>query len=174
MNQIINEVWRSVDGYINYQVSNIGRIRNASTGKILKGIPHTAGYLHVKLTGTQGRRNEFIHRLVACEFINNPDNKPCVDHINHDKTDNTVDNLRWATHSENSKNMSKRSHTSSHYLGVSWDSRRQKWRASITTKGRMRHIGYFDLETDAAKAYDEQAMIDHGDYVNLNFTSSNH
>ena len=172
MNQIINEVWRSVDGYVNYQVSNIGRVRNANTGKILNGTFHTGGYLQVKLTSTQGRRNEFIHRLVAHEFIDNPDSKRCVDHINHDKTDNTVINLRWATHSENSRNMSKQNHTSSKYLGVSWEFRRQKWRANITTKEPTRptrHVGYFDIETDAAKAYDEQAIIEHGEYANLNF-----
>ena len=170
MSQIINEVWRSIDGHVNYQVSNVGRIRNANTGKVLRGISHTEGYLHVKLTGTQGRRNEFIHRLVAHEFIDNPDSKRCVDHINHDKTDNTVNNLRWATHSENSKNMSKRNHTSSKYLGVCcWDPRRRKWCASIKTKKPARHVGYFDIEADAAKAYDEQAILEHGGYANLNF-----
>ena len=169
MSQIINEVWRSIDGYVNYQVSNVGRIRNANTGKVLRGISHTEGYLHVKLTGTQGRRNEFIHRLVAREFIDNPDNKRCVDHINYDKTDNAVNNLRWATHSENSRNMSKRNHASSKYLGVCWEPRRQTWRASITTNGHARHVGYFDIEEDAAKAYDERAIAEHGAYANLNF-----
>ena len=71
METIINEEWRSISGYLNYRVSNIGRVRNSKTGKILKpGCVH-GGYEQVNI----GRSNpQKIHRLVAHEFIENPTN----------------------------------------------------------------------------------------------------
>ena len=60
------------------------------------------GYLRVQVTG----KNYHVHRLVAEAFIPNPENKPEVDHINRNPTDNRVDNLRWSTRSENQRNTS--------------------------------------------------------------------
>lgn len=83
--EIINEVWRSVDEYLNYQISNIGRVRTCNTGKILKATLEKTGYLRIGLTNHEGLKKKLIHRLVAHEFIHNPENKPCVDHINNEK-----------------------------------------------------------------------------------------
>lgn len=60
------------------------------------------GYLQVNLRGI--RNPQHVHRLVAEAFIPNPENKPCVDHINGNKLDNRVENLRWVTNKENSNN----------------------------------------------------------------------
>ena len=76
-----------------FEVSNCGRVR--VNGKIVEPyINH--GYLHI--SGFD------IHRAVAELFIPNPENKPCVDHINTIRTDNRVANLRWVTHKENMNN----------------------------------------------------------------------
>ena len=84
---IVNEEWRSIDGYLDYQVSNIGRVRNAKTGRILK--PRYRGkkmnYLSVALYSKGDQTNFSVHRLVANEFIPNPENKQHVDHIDGNK-----------------------------------------------------------------------------------------
>ena len=104
------EIWKPIkdfEGY--YEVSNIGRVRSLNykrTGKekILKNIEDYKGYLEVVLT-KNGKRKQFkVHRLVAEAFIPNPENKPCIDHINTIKSDNRVENLRWVTYKENSNN----------------------------------------------------------------------
>ena len=104
------EIWKPIkdfEGY--YEVSNIGRVRSLNykrTGKekILKNIEDYKGYLEVGLT-KNGKRKQFkVHRLVAEAFIPNPENKPCIDHINTVKSDNRVENLRWVTYKENSNN----------------------------------------------------------------------
>ena len=74
-NIIINECWKSIDGFINYQVSNLGRVRNANTGRILKQGWGTGGYRKVELCKNGKKFTCRIHKLVANEFIDNPDNK---------------------------------------------------------------------------------------------------
>lgn len=67
------------------------------SGKVLKGSLTNAGYQRI----FEGSRGRSVHRMVAEAFIPNPENKPCVNHKNGDKTDNRVSNLEWATYSEN-------------------------------------------------------------------------
>lgn len=90
------EIWRDIKGYEGlYQVSNIGRVRNSKTGKLLK--PFTSkNYLYVKLYKNGVPKVILVHRLVAAAFIPNPNNLPEVDHINRNTADNRVENLRWA------------------------------------------------------------------------------
>ena len=97
---IVNEEWRSIDEYLNYHVSNLGRIRNSKTERILKPNHTYHGYLHVILSKNNKQKHGIIHRLVMQEFTNNPENTEFVDHIDHDKSNNCLTNLRWATNSE--------------------------------------------------------------------------
>ncbi len=97
------ELWLDIKGYKNYQVSNLGRVKNKKNGKLLK--PKYAGsYTRVGLFFNNYQKNIKMHRLVANAFIYNPDpiNKLIIDHIDNNKVNNRSSNLRWVTHKENS------------------------------------------------------------------------
>lgn len=100
----MNEIWKTIDGYPNYMVSNMGNVKNIKTGKMLKPTISTTGYLQIHLWKNNHEKNFKLHRLIALSFIPNPENKPCIDHINTNKMDNRVCNLRWVTHKENNNN----------------------------------------------------------------------
>lgn len=101
------EIWKDIEGYEGlYQVSNYGRIQSKKYGKekVLYQYLTTKGYLLTALSKNGKVCRKLTHRLVAEAFIPNPQNKPFIDHINGNKTDNRVENLRWVTAQENTHN----------------------------------------------------------------------
>ena len=105
-----NEIWEIIKDFPDYMISNKGKIKSMRPGshynKILKGVL-SQGYLRTKLRDANGTiKNVSIHRLVALTFIPNPNNLKEVDHINRNRADNRVENLRWVTRSENQRNKS--------------------------------------------------------------------
>ena len=167
-----NECWRNISEYTKYQVSNIGRVRNSMTGRILKTIVTDGGYYTVLLYKCKTATRFRVHRLVAQEFIDNPDGKPFVDHVNHNVTDNTVLNLRWVSISENNMNQTKRLNTSSKHKGVSFNKQLHKWHAYANIDGTRKHLGYFSSEKEAGAKYNEYALEHFGEYALLNKISS--
>jgi len=93
----------------------------------------------------------------------------CFDHINRNSHDNQRLNLRPATSSQNSFNKGVRKDNSTGYKGVGWCKPAKKWRARLRINGAELHLGVFDTEHAAAKAYDEAAKIHHGEFAYLNF-----
>lgn len=98
----MQEIWKDIKGYEGkYQVSNYGRVkslnyRNTGKEQLMKPTLQTNGYLYFSLC--KPNKKFLIHRLVAEAFIPNPNNLPCVNHKDEDKTNNHVDNLEWCTH----------------------------------------------------------------------------
>ena len=119
----------------------------------------------VRNVQTRGRSKRiYMHRLI----MNTPDHLVC-DHINHDGLDNRRRNCRNCTTAQNNANRRKSPTPSSQYLGVSYDKRRHKWVAHIKDHGKERYLGSYELEADAARAYDRAAIAIHGIYAQLNF-----
>ena len=114
----VKEIWKDIEGYEGlYQVSNLGRVKSLpkpinvpgrgvyySKEKIIKLSKNRGGYLEAHLCKEGKMKVMRVHRLVANAFISNPKNKEQVDHINTIRDDNRVENLRWATRSENINN----------------------------------------------------------------------
>lgn len=103
----ITEQWKDIYGYEGiYQVSNLGRVKSLKCGKerILKSCVNGFGYHLVNLYLNKGYKSLYVHRLVATAFIDNPNNRREIDHINRDKNDNRACNLRWVTRKENMDN----------------------------------------------------------------------
>lgn len=97
----MEEIWKTCTNYDMYEVSNLGKIRNKNTKRILKQAIR-GGYSTLSLTNNSCKRVSLgAHRLVAIEFIPNPENKPQVNHINKNRSDNCVSNLEWTTAKEN-------------------------------------------------------------------------
>lgn len=107
----MTEEWRPVVGYEgSYEVSSMGNVRSLDRlnvggswlkGRLMKTAMTHNGYMRVKLSSKGKQTGYFVHRLVAQAFITNPDDKPQVNHINENKTDNRVSNLEWVTIREN-------------------------------------------------------------------------
>lgn len=111
-----DEEWLPIEGFVGYEVSNLGRVRSLDRmvpregkqgdlsikGQTLKAGRTPKGYRRIQLVSADGsKRNFMVHRLVALAFIENPDEKPEVNHKNGDKENNKASNLEWSTESEN-------------------------------------------------------------------------
>ena len=96
----MEEIWKPVACNKNYEVSNFGNIRNLK-GHLLSQRDNGHGYKNVMLYGTPKRKVYYVHRLVAEAFIENPENKSEVNHLDGNKGNNIISNLEWCTRLEN-------------------------------------------------------------------------
>ena len=92
------EIWKDIKGYDGYQISNLGRVWNIKTQRYLKGSKNHGGHQSVYITANNGKsKREYIHRLVALNFIPNPNNYTQVNHKDENPQNNCVDNLEWCS-----------------------------------------------------------------------------
>lgn len=160
----MEEIWKAIPNYEEgYIVSSIGRVKSlerivATKGgfktnkeRILKAHKSKSGYYFVALCLYGKKKQYYIHQLMAMAFLGHVPNKfkLVVDHINNDKTDNRIDNLRIVTNRENSSQRHLKS--SSKYVGVRQAGKR--WRSSIRVGKKRLWLGTFDTEYEAHLAY---------------------
>lgn len=146
----------------NYEVSNLGTVRNSKTGRVLKP-SNSLGYRTVGVNGITTK----VHRLVCSHFLPNPENKRCVNHKNGIKHDNRLENLEWVTHQENFDhayevlgvrcgNLSGEAYHHHDNKGIMpWKIGKKKWRVILsdpTKKTKSISLGYF-LEFEEAVEY---------------------
>ena len=170
---IVNECWRSISGFIDYQVSNLGRVRSVGSGKILTPCDNGRGYDNVYPYKDKKRHVLKLHRLVAQEWLDKPLGDDGVmlevDHVDRNKKNNQVTNLRWATRKQNIMNWCKqRRSCSSVFKGVSFHGQSGKWRSTIKVDGVTMSLGLYQSEEEAASAYNAKAFEVHGEYAYLN------
>lgn len=110
------EIWRDIPAYLGlYQASNLGRIRTYPKnvqfynflgeeikmiigGEIITQVECENGYVCVQLLDKNNRSSQLVHRLVAMAFIPNPQQFPCINHKDENKSNNCVDNLEWCSY----------------------------------------------------------------------------
>jgi hypothetical protein len=169
---IDQEIWRAVNLFPNYQVSSHGRLRKTETGRIMSSKPHSSGYVMDKLTKEKKTIQKKRHQLVAEAFLENPDNKKVLDHIDCVKHNNFYQNLRWCSQHENSMNRGASKNNTSGYKGV-WVCKRNpkniRYHAYIKHNWKRIHIGSFKTAIEAAEAYDRKATELFGKFAKLNF-----
>ena len=94
----MTEFWKEVRDHPKYEVSNIGRVRNKKTGKMLsQSLNHPNGYMRVGLD----RKHYYVHRLVADSFYDGDHTKMDVNHIDGNKLNNELPNLEWTMKKDN-------------------------------------------------------------------------
>lgn len=132
------EVWRFIND--KYRVSNLGRVMNDKY-KILSQKTNKCGYKEVSIKIDGKFKTQLVHRLVAKAFIDNPNNKPQVNHINGDKACNRVENLEWITNDDNIKHSIK--------TGI-----RDVKKISLITKEKLgKKVRQYDLNNNLLKEW---------------------
>ncbi len=115
----------------------------------------------------KGGKGKQIHHYMHRQLMNVPKGLD-TDHINGDKLDNRRENLRVCSRSQNNANMTKPSHNTSGFRGVSWDKRAKKWQARINKNGKLQYCARFEDKLSAAKAYNDKFFELYGNYAKLN------
>lgn len=146
INTMDDEEWKEVLNNPNYEVSSFGNVRSKARGNV-KIDKKRYSYACIYYGGKMKRC--LVHRLVAEVFLDNPENKMTIDHINRNKHDNTITNLRWATQQENLWNKAHKGY-----------SKRPNGRFEVKIRdnsGKRIYLGTYDTEEEAHQVYRDKA-----------------
>ena len=139
-----------IENYPDYFILENGVVWSIKSNKAMKHHINPNGYKYVGLSKDGTEKRFYIHRLLGIHFIPNPDNKPTIDHINRIRDDNRLENLRWATRSEQNENRKEESlsknNTSGHKC-ISFNNDRKKWIYCKTGKYKVHK--YLKCKIDA-------------------------
>lgn len=178
----LNETWKAVRMYENeYEVSNLGRVRSLARevvylnstprkykAKVVKGWNNADGYAMVCLTRSKVKKSKCVHQIMFEAFIGIIPTGHVVDHIDCNKSNNDLSNLRLATSYENLLNRAGDRNAASSYKGVSKHKASGKWRARIGVNKVEISLGYHDTEEEAARAYNTAAKNLHKEFAYQN------
>ena len=146
--------WRKISRNNNYSVNRNGDVRNDTTGQIKKPyVNKDNGYLTVDLYRDNKSMKVTVHRLLAEAFIPNPENKPCIDHKDGDRQNNSLTNLRWATYSENNSRFNTNGVRSERIKVTHYTEVRKKRGGGHESWGAVDRIDYYEKIRDCADAF---------------------
>lgn len=155
----MEEEWRPVVGFERYAVSNMGNVRRGM--KLLTPCLDTDGYRQVNLYAGGKRTTRKVYRLMMDAFCPNTEDKPCIDHINRVRTDDRLENLRWATSSENARN---RPGIVEDMIGIGWSKKNSTYMVRLAVDGSQRYYGSRKTIEDA-KALRDDVLAGHVDFT---------
>ncbi len=168
----MEEEFKVIIEHPEYLISNLGRVKRICNNNYVNGSISKRGYVVVDFRNRRKKtgRVRTVHQLVAITFINNPLNCVEVDHINNNKQDNNIVNLRWANSYEQKLNIPKYTKNvySSIYKGVS-KTKNNKWHAQCSKDNKIISLGTFITEREAAIAYNNYYITNNlTEYAYLN------
>lgn len=144
-----NDFFDYKDGSLYWKVKTSTKIKIGS----LVGSVRPDGYVTVKVNG----KSHYVHRIVWLMFNANISDGMTIDHINHVRSDNRIENLRCVSMQENHKNRSKPKNNSSGFCGVTFDKNSGKWQSRLNIGGKRFYLGLFDSAIDASIARELKA-----------------
>ena len=147
---------KDIPGFNDYMVDTEGNVWSKRRKIFLKNRIGTGGYVEYSLFVNRVRRTMRGHRLVAMTWIPNPENKPEVDHIDRNRSNNNLCNLRWATHSENQNNRSIPVNNKTGIMNISYR-KDGRWIYTKVFQGKRTYKGFFTKE-EAIKYKEENQM----------------
>lgn len=164
------ERWARAAGFPAYEVSTSGRVRRRHTGRLCGIWLDSNGYPSVSLQVAGDWRKPTCHLLVWRSFRGPVPHPLTVDHRDRNRGNPRLGNLRLATRRQQQANSDRsHAHTHSDYRGVCYHINRGYWVARIRDGGKQLHLGCFENEADAARAYDVAARKAFGKFAILNF-----
>jgi len=129
------------------------------------GVPRTFYAVRTINVGNGKRSCMSMHRqIMGCSIGDGR----MIDNKDRDGLNCQKSNLRFATFSQNSANKTAKKNGASKYVGVCWEEKRTYWKAQIRKDGKLKYLGYYAKEIDAARAYNKEAILLHGEFANLN------
>ena len=149
---LTNESFKFIKDFEMYMISDCGRVFSIKSHRFLKPYLNSHNYYFVSLSNYSIAKKFSIHRLVAKSFLNNPENKRCVDHINNIRTDNRLANLRWCSDTENNRNSKIRNDSTTGIKGISFNKTCNKYYVQIRINRKLKYIGDYKTLEEATIA----------------------
>ena len=129
------------------------------------------GYRQIGMTINDRQKILYVHRIAW--FVTYGELPNIIDHIDGNRINNKISNLRPCTHQENQFNRDKSNNNTSGFKGVSWDKRGKKWKSEIRNNGKKMYLGSFNCPKEASEVYEAKAKELHGEFYNgMNFNDA--